>query len=265
MSSELTVTRSRKNSRLSKPLNLRHFLESGTHLAANRNKNVRMTQPPLRESILDHSFRYTRSIDTDLSTGAANMKLNTILTNKLALLSAAFCAVMLAFSTNASALIIGDAHELGFVNFGVPSGDADRTTYVNHLIDMALGTSDVADGQTYTRSNNDFGPLPTAVFGLNGTGTSIDLGAGLYSYLFAKYDGPNYGSEVWYVGDLSGIITIPATGGQYGLSGWTLFTGDDPPRLQVPEGGSTLIFVGIALGVLVIARRYRRRTIECNY
>ncbi len=66
------------------------------------------------------------------------MKLNTILTNKLAVFSAAFCAVMLAFSTNASALIIGDAHELGFVNFGIPSGDADITTYVNHLIDMAL-------------------------------------------------------------------------------------------------------------------------------
>jgi hypothetical protein len=193
------------------------------------------------------------------------MKLSMILTNKLAPLSAAFCALMLAFSTNASALIIGDAHELGFVNFGIPSGDAARTTYVNHLIGMALGTSDVADGQTYTRSNNDFGPLPAAVFGLNGTGTSIDLGDGLYSYLFAKYDGPNYGSEVWYVGDLSGIITIPATGGQYDLSGWTLFTGDDPPRLQVPEGGSTLIFVGIAFGVLVVARRYRRRTIECNF
>ena len=182
------------------------------------------------------------------------MKLKMIPTNKLAVLSAAFCAVMLAFSTNASALTIGDAQELGFVQFGIPSGDDARTTYVNHLIGMALGTSDVADGQTYFRSNNSFSPLPTAVFALNGTSTTIDLGSGLYTYLFAKYDGPNYGSEVWYVGNLSGIITIPATGGGYGLSGWTLFGLGGGG--QVPDGGTTVMLLGAALGALGIARRY---------
>jgi hypothetical protein len=182
------------------------------------------------------------------------MKLKMIPTNKLAVLSAAFCAVMLAFSTNASALTIGDSQELGKVFFGIPSGDDARTTYVNHLIGMALGTSDVADGQTYFRSNNSFSPLPTAVFALNGTSTTIDLGSGLYTYLFAKYDGPNYGSEVWYVGNLSGIITIPATGGGYGLSGWTLFGPGGTPG--VPDGGATVMLLGAALGALGMARRY---------
>ncbi len=180
------------------------------------------------------------------------MKLKMISSNRLAVLSAAFCAVMLAFSHNASALAIGDAHELGFVNFGIPSGDDARTAYVNHLIGMALGSTDVALGQTFERSNNDFGPLPTAVFALNGTGTTIDLGSGLYSYLFAKYDGPNYGSEVWYVGNLSGIITIPAMGGRYGLSGWTLFG----PGAGVPDGGTTVMLLGAALGALGMARRF---------
>jgi hypothetical protein len=195
------------------------------------------------------------------------MKSNT-LTNKFALISAAVCALMLAFSHNASAipvpmppsisLAIGDAHELGFVNFGIPSGDADRLTYVNHLIGMALGTSDKADGQTYFRSNNSFGQLPQAVLAghVNGTSTSINLGAGgLYTYLFAKYDGPNYGSEVWYVGDLSGIITIPATAGGYGLSGWTLF---GPGVPGVPDGGTTAMLLGAALSMLGVARRYIR-------
>jgi hypothetical protein len=183
------------------------------------------------------------------------MKLKMIPTNKLAVLSAVFCAVMLAFSHNASALTIGDNQELGFVEFGIPSGDDFRTIYVNHLIGMALGTSDVADGQTYFRSNNDFGPLPQpAVLALNGTGTTIDLGTGLYSYLFAKYDGPNYGSEVWFVGNLSGIITIPATGGGYGLSGWTLFGPGGGG--QVPDGGTTVMLLGAALGALGLARRY---------
>jgi hypothetical protein len=185
------------------------------------------------------------------------MKINISLTNKIALLSAVFCAAMLAFNPNARALTIGDDHELGFVEFGIPSGDADRTAYVNHLIGMALGSQDDALGQHFTRSNNDFGPLPTAVFALNGTGTSIDLGAGgLYTYLFAKYDGPNFGAEVWYVGDLSGIITIPATAGGYGLSGWTLFTGGGN---GVPDGGTTVMLLGAALGSLGMARRFLKR------
>ena len=190
------------------------------------------------------------------------MKINIIPTKKLAVFSAAFCAVMLAFSHNASALAFGDARDLGQVLFGIPSGDADRTAYVNHLIDMAPGTSDSFSGQTFTRSLANPGPgfpnYPDAVFALNGTSTSIDLGDGtLYSYLFAKYDGPNAGSEVWYVGNLSGIITIPGFGlaGQhYGLSGWTLFGPGGTPG--VPDGGTTVMLLGAALGALGMARRY---------
>ena len=159
------------------------------------------------------------------------------------------CAVLLALCvalpSAARALTIGDSHELGFVEFGIPSGDADRTSYVNHLIGMSLGSTDTALGQTFTRSNNVFGALPTAVFALNGTSTTIDLGTNLYSYLFAKYDGPNYGSEVWYVGNLGGIITIPATGGKYGLSGWTLF--GPGGGNHTPDSGTTAALLGLAL------------------
>jgi hypothetical protein len=165
------------------------------------------------------------------------------------------CASFMGLTPQVSAvtiLTIGDSHELGFVEFGVPSGDADRTLYVNHLIGMALGTTDTADGQTYTRSLNNFGPLGTAVFASNGTGTSVDLGTGGFAYLFAKYDGPNYGSEVWDITGLTGIITIPATGGDFGLSGWTLFTGE--PN-GVPEGGSTIAFLGLALAGVELLRR----------
>ena len=193
------------------------------------------------------------------------MESNT-LTNKFGLVSVAVCALMLGLGHNASAtphamppsisLAVGDGHELGFVNFGIPSGDADRLNYVNHLIGMALGSEDDAFGQHFTRSNNAFGQLPQAVLAghVNGTSTSINLGAGgLYTYLFAKYDGPNYGSEVWYVGDLSGIIEIPATAGGYGLSGWTLFGTGVP---GVPDGGITAMLLGTALGTLGLARRF---------
>src|SRR5437762_12031272 len=110
---------------------------------------------------------------------------------------------------------------------------------------MALNSTDTFNGQTFNRSGADpaGGNYPPAVLAghVNGTSTSIDLGAGgTYLYLFAKYDGPNYGSEVWYVGDLSGIITIPATAGGYGLSGWTLFGSAG----SVPDGGTTAMLLG---------------------
>ena len=74
---------------------------------------------------------------------------------------------------------------------------------------------------------------------------------GLYTYLFAKYDG--YGSEVWYVGRLSGVITIPSLGGGCALTEWTLF---GPGVPAVPDGGSTVMLLGAALAALAIGRRF---------
>lgn len=182
------------------------------------------------------------------------MKIKLIPTNKLALLCTAVFATMFAFSHNASALTIGDDHELGTSNPGT-AGDADRTAIVNHMIGMGLNTTDAFLGESVHRSGNSFSPLPTAVIGPQGNTTTINLGAvGTYTYLWAKYDGPNYGAEVWYVGDLGGIITIPlyAVGNQYALSGWTLFG----PSGQVPDGGTTAMLLGAALGALGIARRF---------
>jgi hypothetical protein len=178
-------------------------------------------------------------------------------------LLSALCAIALAFGSTARAttLTIGDSHELGFVTFGIPSGDTDREAYVNAMIGLPLGGSThvVLSGHDnlVTRSNNDFGSLPQpAVLLQNGTSTTIDLGSGLYSYLFAKYDGPNYGAEVWFVGDLSGVITIPATGGKYGLSGWSLFG----PGASTPDGGTTATLLGMALtGLAGLRARFGRK------
>ncbi len=166
----------------------------------------------------------------------------------------------LGFPHLASALTIGNARELGFVDPGIPASDQDRTDYVNAMIGLPLGGSTVItrSGQTntITRSMNNFGALAPAVWALNGTGTSINLGTIGYTYLLAKYDGPNYGSEVWYVGGLTGTVKIPATGGGYGLSGWTLFT---PGSGQsVPDAGATVALLGIALGGLGAIRRFVR-------
>jgi hypothetical protein len=193
------------------------------------------------------------------------MKPNTLLNkHKLALVSAAVCALILAFSHNVSAtprvlppsinLTIGDQHELGLVIGNISNEDGDRLNYVNHLIGMALNTHDQAFGNDFFRSNNSFSPLPQAVLDghVNGTGTTVNLGSGVFTYLFAKYGGETgdgAGSsfaEVWYVGNLSGVITIPGTG----LSSWTLF------GPAVPDGGTTAMLLGAALGTLGVVRRF---------
>jgi VPDSG-CTERM motif len=215
----------------------------------------------LIDSYLKYLFNNALHIGTALAELSYNMKfrmkVNLLSTKKLAMLFVAFCAVTLAFSHKANALTIGDSQELGFVDPGLPASDANRTLFVNTMIGLALnGSTHVIIGphdNLVMRSNNDFGPLPTAVFAQNGNTTTIDLGSGLYSYLYAKYDGPNFGAEVWYVGNLSGMITIPATGGGYGLSGWTLF---GPGVTQVPDGGATVMLLGAAFCALGIARRF---------
>jgi hypothetical protein len=96
--------------------------------------------------------------------------------------------------------------------------------------------------------------MASATGAVSGTGTTIDLNAlGTFTYLFAKYDGQNDNSVVWNIAGLTGVLTIPADGPLgYGLSGWILFG----PTGTVPDGGTTVMLLGAALGALGMARRY---------
>jgi hypothetical protein len=193
------------------------------------------------------------------------MKINIIPTNKLALVCTAFCAAaMLAFTNNASAdTTLGffpDTHVVGTISPGAPADPADVATYINFMIALAPGGSGTFSGQNVTRSTNLFASLPTAsatgavsspVAGLN----TVDLNLyGTFTYLFAKYDGPNDNSVVWNITGLTGILTIPADGPNgYGLSGWILF---GPTGGQIPDGGTTVMLLGAALDALGMARRF---------
>ena len=93
-----------------------------------------------------------------------------------------------------------------------------------------------------------------AATAVSGTGTTIDLNTlGTFTYLFAKYDGQNDKSVVWNISGLTGILTIPQDGPTgHGLSGWILFG----PTGAVPDGGTTVMLLGAALGALGMARRF---------
>lgn len=153
---------------------------------------------------------------------------------------------------------MGDQRELGQVHPAISQGDADITQYVNFMIGLSFGGSGhVIIGphdNLVTRSMNNFGALPSGVaLALRGKGT-LDLGTqGTYNYLFAHYGGPRGGfAGVWYVGDLSGMITIPGIAFGHGLSGWALFTSSQ----SVPDGGVTVMLLGGALAALGVVRRY---------
>jgi VPDSG-CTERM motif len=200
------------------------------------------------------------------------MKINMIPTNKLAMLSAVACAVMLAFTDNARAdtslgffnpnTLTGDSHVVGTDSDGSPANPTAHAHFINFLITMGLNTTVThnfggSEGiQTFYRTTNTFGSLPTAspTGAVSGTGTTINLNTlGTFTYLFAKYDGQNDDSVIWNISGLTGILTIPADGPLgYGLSGWILFG----PTGSVPDGGTTVMLLGAALGALGMARRF---------
>ena len=167
-------------------------------------------------------------------------------------------------------LTINDQYYLGLIDPNQPASGEATEIFVDTLLDRPLnsGPTNIATlvgNQTftnaYTRSGNQFlsGIYPDADFAVDlGEETNIDLGSG-YLYLVGKYDGPNYGAAVWYVGDLDGLVgvdvTIPSTAGGYGLSHTYLFNGVTPPPNGVPDGGTTLMLLGSALAGLGALRR----------
>jgi hypothetical protein len=188
------------------------------------------------------------------------MQTDAVSRHKFFLLCIVFCGAIFASSHDARALTIGDSHELGFIWPGMQkkTDNQNKAIYLNHLIGMALGATDIGNGEVYFRSSQGFESLPAAGRAFSGGGRMINLGAaGLYTYLFATYNG--YGTEVWYVGNLNGIITIPfLAAGHYRnyLTGWTLF---GPRSIGVPDGGLTATLLGVALGVLAVTRRFLMR------
>jgi hypothetical protein len=161
-------------------------------------------------------------------------------------------------------LTFDDAHELGSILNDFPEGLGDRIKMVNFLLTLALGASgnEIINGHDAleTRTFNVFAGLEPAVKAgfKNGGQTTIDLGstAGVYCYLFAKYSGGDQVSDrfVWFVGDLTGLITIPELGpnGRH-LGDWTLL---QCRAVGVPDGGATVMLMGLGFGLIGAVRRW---------
>jgi hypothetical protein len=184
------------------------------------------------------------------------------------------CVLVLGLTaTNARADIVltgvTDATYLGFIKDGVPSSQADDVGYINNLITVPANTGPVTIGtESYNRTGSSLaGPFPSAVLAGNTRNTPGTTGSLLtgFTYLTAKYDGPNAGVYVWDVSGQTGIYTVPAKlpnvpnefkNGKletFGLSEVTLFN-----PTAVPDSGVTLMLLGGALvGLETLRRRLR--------
>ena len=181
-------------------------------------------------------------------------------TKKLALFCAALCGVVFAFTSHADAYTLDFNDALGWVSPADAVGNAQEIVYVNTLISFAKGSGlhSGFNGHDYFRSNISCGTCAAAVFSStdNSGSNTVNLGVGGFTYLLGAYQRPNGLSRsiVWNLQGLTGVITIPEDYGQYALSHWTLFG----PGGAVPDGGTTVMLLGIAFGAIGIARRFLR-------
>jgi hypothetical protein len=175
-------------------------------------------------------------------------------------LSAILCAVALVLGSTAYAttLTIGDSRDLGLISPNHPADPTNSAGYIDILLAQPSPSGPTTIGANiYTRTANDplGGNYPSAVFaaelsftqGPGGANSAtIDLGSNSYLYILGKYDGPNYGSEVWYGAGLTGEITLPffGNGSQYGLSHVYVFNGTP---VTTPDSGTTAALLGLAM------------------
>jgi hypothetical protein len=165
---------------------------------------------------------------------------------------AAAFGVLAAPQADAIILTQGDAFYLGSINDGIPSNPTDEASYINFLKTLAAGAGDTdnpaaGDDEIYNRVGSTVaGPFPTAVTtgSLKDETGTLTVNSTGFTYVLAKYDAGDAGSLVWFINGSVSEVTLPATLNGKGLSHISLY---DPGTTNVPDGGATLMLLGLAV------------------
>jgi hypothetical protein len=201
------------------------------------------------------------------------MKLNMVRINKLALLSAAFCTAMLAFTPNASAHLL-DPHQF-FTNgpIGNPASELNylqtngggsyqptflpaTSQYLGKFERNGPIENGAIDIASYVTINVVTGNTWVVEWNLTGSGFTLDG-------LLVK-DGNVQGSGMLYRfygvsadETLIGKGTVTFDDPVKNISHITFF--GSPGGNGVPDGGTTVMLLGVALAALGMARRFLMR------
>lgn len=171
-------------------------------------------------------------------------------------LAVAVCAVF--WGGPAYGLAITDPYVVGIVVSGEPASIADEVVYVNTLLGLGANAGPIViNGHTYTTGPVDYNGTVTALNAVQDDSESINVPAG-YEYVLAKYDGPQGGDMVWYLGGMS--MSLPANSwplwknnpGNAGL-GLSHFTVFNP--VSTPDYGATALLLGLGVFALGFLRR----------
>ncbi len=154
-------------------------------------------------------------------------------------------------------LTTSSSQYIGSVDPSTPANEASEVAYINKLIGMGLNATTSFNGNELVRSGNSFGTLPVATllpdWDKDETNPSNVIDITGWTYLYGKYGNGNaaIGAYVWFVGDLTGEVQVPADR----LSHWSVYNGTST---SVPDGGTTVMLLGAALlGLGALKRRIR--------
>jgi hypothetical protein len=183
--------------------------------------------------------------------------MNSGIKKTLALSAVAFGGLFAAQAQAVTVLTTSSPSYVGMIVDGTPTGSSFETSYVNSLIQRALGTSgpcSLATDETCTRSTN---AVPATLVGSGVQSTGSDPGnniaLGGATYILAKYGDGGDGNQtaVWYVAGIGDTVTVDTA--FLGFSHYTLFGSST----SVPEP-ATLGLLGLGLMGVGLARRRRK-------
>lgn len=162
-------------------------------------------------------------------------------------------ACLLALPVGVHAITLDLSNVLGRVQSGASANSTVDEAYVNSLVDRANGLSpsafDVAN-HTYTLINNPAPVLPYAIYAAGGgvgNDHAVDVGTTGYRYLAMKYDGQGGSLLVWDILGMTGSLTVLGSDLDRSQNNYMLFNaaGGDTP--SIPDAGSSLGLLGLAL------------------